>query len=79
MHKAFLERKSEVVSIAGQEYYDAVIKKLEHLVKKEELEGKFISGKGDMDERSDEYKNVKDISTGFDVECGVKGGKLSGG
>jgi len=32
-----------------------------------------------MDERPDEYRDVKDISSGFDVECGVKGGKLSGG
>jgi ABC-type multidrug transport system fused ATPase/permease subunit len=79
LHKAFIERKSEIISISGQEYYEAVIKKLEHLVKKEELEGKFVSGKGDMDERSEEYKNFKDLSNGFDVECGVKGGKLSGG
>jgi hypothetical protein len=32
-----------------------------------------------MDERTEEYKDVKDLSSGFEVECGVKGGKLSGG
>jgi ATP-binding cassette, subfamily B (MDR/TAP), member 1 len=41
-----------------------------------------VSGKGDMDERpidDKEYRDVKEMSTGFEVECGVKGGKLSGG
>lgn len=38
-----------------------------------------MSGKGDMDERTEEYKDIKNISSGFEVECGVKGGKLSGG
>ena len=79
LQRAFLERQQEVISIAGQEYFNIVIKKLEHLVKKEELEGKFVSGKGDMDERTEELKDIKDLSTGFEVECGVKGGKLSGG
>ena len=32
-----------------------------------------------MDERTDDLKDIKDLSTGFEVECGVKGGKLSGG
>lgn len=79
LQRAFLERQQEVISIAGQEYFDIAIKKLDHLVKKEELEGNFVSGKGDLDERTEEYKDIKDLSTGFEVECGVKGGKLSGG
>jgi hypothetical protein len=31
-----------------------------------------------MDERGDAGKDIE-LSTGFEVECGVKGGKLSGG
>ena len=58
LQRAFLERQQEVISIAGQEYFDIIIKKLEHLVKKEELEGKFVSGKGDMDERTDDLKDI---------------------
>jgi ABC-type multidrug transport system fused ATPase/permease subunit len=79
LQRAFLERQQEVISIAGQDYFDIVIKKLEHLVKKEELEGKFVSGKGDMDERTEDLKDIKDLSTVFEFECGVKGRKLSGG
>jgi hypothetical protein len=32
-----------------------------------------------MDDRPENLKDVKDLTSGFEVECGVKGGKLSGG
>ena len=54
------------------------IGKLEHLTKKEEMEGKFQSVKGEMDDRDESCKDIV-LNQGFDVECGVKGGKLSGG
>ena len=54
------------------------MKKLEHLVKKEQQEGKFVSVKGEMDERDETGKDIT-LASGFEVDCGVKGGKLSGG
>lgn len=78
LYQAFQQRKDIIISKSDQQYYDVVIKKLEHLVKKEEQEGKFVSVKGEMDERDDTYRDIK-ITNGFEVECGVKGGKLSGG
>lgn len=62
----------------GQEYYAETLKKLEHLVKKEEQEGKFVSVKGEMDDRDKSHYDVA-LSNGYEVDCGVKGGKLSGG
>jgi hypothetical protein len=47
-------------------------------VKKEEQEGKFVSVKGEMDERDESAKDMT-LASGFEVDCGVKGGKLSGG
>jgi ATP-binding cassette subfamily B (MDR/TAP) protein 1 len=67
-----------VINQMGHEYYFETIKKLEHLVKKEELEGKFVSVKGETDERDNSYNDIN-LSNGYDVNCGVKGGKLSGG
>ncbi len=67
-----------MINQMGHEYYFETIKKLEHLVKKEELEGKFVSVKGETDERDNSYNDIN-LSNGYDVNCGVKGGKLSGG
>jgi hypothetical protein len=55
------------------------MEKLTHLVKKEEQEGKFVSVKGEMDDRQDKSYNDVVLSNGYEVDCGVKGGKLSGG
>ena len=78
LHQAFKDRQSIVIKQKGQEYYDETLKKLEHLVKKEEQEGKFVSVKGEMDDRDNTYNDIN-LSTGYEVDCGVKGGKLSGG
>jgi len=78
LFNAYVERKTDIVSRIGQDQYDENIKKLEHLVKKEEHEGNFVSVKGEMDERDDKARDLA-LATGFEVECGVKGGKLSGG
>jgi ABC-type multidrug transport system fused ATPase/permease subunit len=78
LYNAYLSKKEEIVKKLGQELYDENIKNLEHLVKKEEQEGKFVAVKGEMDERDDKARDLA-LASGFEVECGVKGGKLSGG
>ena len=51
---------------------------MKRLTKREEIEGKFQTVKGEMDEREDNLKDIA-LNGGFEVECGIKGGKLSGG
>jgi ABC-type multidrug transport system fused ATPase/permease subunit len=78
LYQAFEDRESIVIKQKGQEYYDETLKKLEHLVKKEELEGRFVSVKGETDDRDSTLNDVN-LSTGYEVVCGVRGSKLSGG
>jgi Fe-S cluster assembly ATPase SufC len=78
LYKAFVEREAIIAEKKGREYYDKTLKKLEHLVQKEEQEGRFVAVKGEMDERDSSCNDVP-LSSGYDVECGLKGGKLSGG
>lgn len=78
LFNAYITKKDVIVSKIGEEKYQANFKALTFLKKKEASEGKFQSIKGEMDERTDALKNVK-LDQGFEVECGVKGGKLSGG
>jgi ABC-type multidrug transport system fused ATPase/permease subunit len=55
---AYIDRKKEIISRIGEETYTENIKKLEHLVKKEESEGKFVAVKGEMDDREDTLKDL---------------------
>ena len=75
---AYIQAKIVITAKIGETEYDSKIKSLEHLTKKEELEGKFQAVKGEMDDRSDERRDLA-LNAGFEIECGVKGGKLSGG
>lgn len=75
---AYVTKQDTIISKIGQEKYDANLKVLVLLKKKEALEGKFQSIKGEMDER-DVNTRGKTLDHGFEIDCGIKGGKLSGG
>jgi len=45
---------------------------------KEQNEGKFQGIEGDVDDRTDDKRDIE-LHKGFGIHCGVKGGKLSGG
>lgn len=51
---------------------------LEQLKVREEKKGVFIAEQGVIDNREDDLRN-EDLVQGFWINCGLKGGKLSGG
>jgi hypothetical protein len=51
---------------------------LETLKQKEKEEGQFQAIKGVIDKRGDTARDMQ-LNQGFDVDCGLKGSKLSGG
>ena len=51
---------------------------LTKIVKEEENKGKFQTIVGEIDLREDNLKKMP-LHKGFLVDCGLKGGKLSGG
>jgi hypothetical protein len=61
-----------------EEIYNAKVTELKTLKEKEASEGKFVSVKGEIDDRSENLKNMN-LHNGFEIDCGLKGGKLSGG
>lgn len=62
----------------GKEEYEKKIKALEGLVKAQKLNGKFEAGKDDFDSRPESLRKDK-LHPGYDLVCGNKGSKLSGG
>jgi len=48
------------------------------LEKKEKKDGKFLVVKGVTDTRDQSYNDIV-LHEGFGIDCGLKGGKLSGG
>ncbi len=51
---------------------------IKDLKKDEDKKGKFQAVEGDIDNRGADKLDVK-LPTGFNVDCGLKGSKLSGG
>ena len=62
----------------SQDEYEKKLKQLEKLVDKEKEEGKFLAIKGEIDDRSQDLRDIK-LHYGYEVQCGVRGSKLSGG
>lgn len=58
--------------------FDMFMDVLEQISKKEILEGQFQYVSGSIDDREENLKDVK-LHQGYSIECGLKGGKLSGG
>jgi hypothetical protein len=46
--------------------------------KEEEKKGRFIAVEGDIDQRGPEKRDLK-LHQGYNIQCGIKGSKLSGG
>eukprot|EP00347_Sterkiella_histriomuscorum_P015933 403355132 len=70
--------EKDLIASIGDKDYREIVTKMEQIMKEEEKKGKFQSMQGDIDERSEELKNMQ-MNRGFNVDCGMKGCKLSGG
>ena len=70
--------KDQYVLKFGEQVYNEQLEQMEKIKKEETKKGKFVSIRGEIDERGGELKD-QDLNQGFDVDCGLKGGKLSGG
>ena len=55
------------------------IETLKKIEEKEEKEGKFKIVKDIIDTRTDDEKGAEVLNDGYEVNCGTKGSKLSGG
>ena len=74
--------KQALVAIDGEEKYKQDLEKMKALVELEAKKGNFMAVEGDIDNR-EALKvpnwNDSELSKGFEILCGIKGGKLSGG
>jgi len=63
----------------GQEEYNRHTNTLTKLEEKVKVEGKFEEIKDLIDQRSAEERGNVALHRGYEVQCGIRGGKLSGG
>lgn len=63
----------------GAEDYDKKLQVLKELEAKEKENGLFRVDLNIIDKRTDEEKGGQELHPGYDVTCGNRGGKLSGG
>ena len=78
MLQAFKEKEEELKLYLKEEEYKEKIEKLEFIEKKEKKEGMFVVNKGITDDRDESCKDI-DLHEGYNIDCGLRGGKLSGG
>lgn len=71
--------REALVKAVGQEAYDAKLKVMTALDKKEKKLGRFEVKEDIIDTRTEEQKGEKELLKGFGIQCGNKGSKLSGG
>ena len=67
-----------LLGILGLKKYDAMLKEISRIKKKESLSQLFEAIEGDIDNRPLEKYDIM-LHHGFGRLCGLKGGKLSGG
>jgi len=70
--------KDELIKIISQEKYDEELDVIKKMVQQETNKGVFEAIDGDVDGREESLKDL-DLVKGFGTQCGIKGGKLSGG
>lgn len=70
--------KNQMIEFLGEDKYNEEIAALEKLKEREEKKGVFVTEAGVIDRREESCKDIE-LHPGYDIKCGLKGGKLSGG
>ena len=71
--------KEAVIREIGQETYDKQVSILKKLSEKKEKEGAIEDIRDIIDKRTEREKGAKKLHKGYEIFCGIKGNKLSGG
>ena len=72
------QHKEALVKIYGEEAFNEDLEKFKALDVNEKNKGKFVYNQDAIDNRDPSLKKTE-LSKGFNIVCGIKGGKLSGG
>lgn len=74
-----INQKARMIQFLGsEEKYNEEVSSLEKLKEREEKNGVFVTEAGVIDRRDAKMKDIE-LHPGYEVKCGLKGGKLSGG
>lgn len=72
------KREDAIIKMIGDKEYREMTTQIEKIKKALEKKGKFVSVEGAIDERESDRRDIN-LSNGFNIDCGLKGCKLSGG
>jgi hypothetical protein len=70
--------EQSLIDLIGKKKYDEELDLLKKIEEQEKNKGDFAAIKGDVDERHESLK-LSQLHSGFEITCGLKGSKLSGG
>jgi len=72
------DNEQALIALIGKKKYDEELDLLKKMEEQEKTKGVFVAIKGDVDERDESLKKTQ-LHQGFEITCGLKGSKLSGG
>lgn len=67
-----------MIELIGEKKFKEELELLQKVDEQEQKKGEFQAIKGDVDNREEKLKDCL-MNQGYEVQCGIKGGKLSGG
>jgi ATP-binding cassette subfamily B (MDR/TAP) protein 1 len=76
--KQMKKNEHSLIAIIGKKKYKEELDLLKKMEEQENNKGNFAAIKGDVDERDESLKKMQ-LHAGFEITCGIKGSKLSGG
>ena len=76
--KEMVKNKDSIIMLIGESKFNEEVETLKKLEESESKKGNFQAIDGDVDNRPDSLKEFE-LSKGFDTQCGIRGGSLSGG
>lgn len=72
------KQKTALIELIGEKKFKEELELLQKVDEQEQKKGEFQAIKGDVDNREEKLKDCL-MNQGYEVQCGIKGGKLSGG
>lgn len=71
-------KKDMIVELIGEDKYKEELEVIKKIVEQDEKKGTFVAASEDIDSREESKRDTK-LYEGYNTQCGIKGGKLSGG
>jgi hypothetical protein len=73
-----IKSRDAIINLIGEAKYNEELEVMQKIKDDFDKKGEFVAIEGNVDTRDSNLKDIE-LHKGFETQCGIKGGKLSGG